>query len=149
MNSFRLPVGDWSGDGHGKCDWFTVTTPWTSGDIERAFKAAKARLPHINPEHLCAEYEERNISFDVAQAMRAAGYPGMQPDTFALPGDPGVDDCDEIDRVDWPDWDTEEFARYVVWYANQGDPDLKLQLVPNVDLPTVLSTVGGYGLFYT
>lgn len=36
MNKVRFPVGDWSDDGHGNCDYYFATTNKTTQDIREA-----------------------------------------------------------------------------------------------------------------
>ena len=35
-HSFALPIGDWSGDGHGHCEWFTVRSNKPLEDVRKA-----------------------------------------------------------------------------------------------------------------
>ena len=133
--TFRIPIGDWSGDGHEKCDWFTATAVKPIEKVREAFFAAKKLLPHLNPEKFCCDYEDNQVPEDIATELTKKGL------TF-----------------DVEDLSSEDMARIVVWFLNRGDPELDVKLSPEVDVP-MLPFLGydkkkrhisffGYGLFY-
>jgi len=117
-HAFRIPVGDWSGDGHGKCDYIDATAAKPIGDVREAYFAAKAKVPAlIHPESFCEAYEDSSVPDDVAAALRAAGAP--------LPED--LEDGFGGDAM----------AAIVAWFINQGDPacDVRLDGNPPPMLP--------------
>lgn len=135
---FRIPIGDWSGDGHGKCENFPASAAKPIDSVREAYFAAKARHPKICPEEFCHEYEDSSVPEAVAKAVAEAGGPKVFAKEDEGPGADGM-------------------AEYVVWFLNQGDPDLDAKLEPN-DIPS-LAFYGadpkgrhirfiGYGLFY-
>jgi hypothetical protein len=132
--SFHIPIGDWSSDGHGKCDFIHATAAKPILDVREAYFKAKKKLPKLCPERFCSEYEDDTLPDGVAKALRDAGCP--------LPEDLGM-------------FGTPEMAAVVVWFLNQGDPELDARLDDNP--PEMLSFVGkdekrrhigfiGYGL---
>jgi len=61
-NIWKIPIGDWSNDGHGKCDWFTVKSNFTVEEAREAyFKAVKESQLDIAEEIAC-EYENSSVS---------------------------------------------------------------------------------------
>jgi hypothetical protein len=139
-HSFRIPIGDWSNDGHGRCDWFDATATKPIKDVIKAFAAAKKKLPNeVNPENICADYGDNSPSEDVCQKLVELGAP------FEKRTDDGWNYFDN----DY--FGQDEMAQLVVWFLHQGDPDLDVQL--DGDRPPMLCDgtphIGhiGYGLF--
>jgi hypothetical protein len=132
---FHIPIGDWSGDGHSKCEFFHATAAKPIVDVREAYFKAKKKLPKLCPERFCSEYEDDTLPDGVAAALRDAGCP--------LPDDLGT-------------FDLADMAAVVVWFLNQGDPELDAR--PDNNPPEMLSFVGkdekrrhigfiGYGLW--
>lgn len=98
---FQIPIGDWSKDGHGKCDYYDATAAKPIEDVREAYFAAKAKFP----KELCPEEIYRRddtISDELREKIKSAS---------------GLDIDSEI-----------SMAAYVVWFINQGDPDVKIRL---------------------
>lgn len=137
---FKLPIGDWSGDGHGKCDYFTCEADADSiAEVKEAFDAASQSLPTVlDPRTFCSEYEEYRVPNEVATI------------------------CDEVGILTndgWPDGKIFEegslgMAEYVIWFINQGNPNLNARMsaintVPILHYgyhPTSHTSFIGYGL---
>lgn len=132
-HAFRIPIGDWSDDGHGKVEWFYATAAKPIEDVREAYFAATKKLPDACcPENFCDAYQEPEIAPDSRAALEAAGYKVPK----------------EIDA--------ESMAKIVAWFINYGDPsvDVKLDGNPPPMLPFYGSdskrrSIGhmGYGLF--
>jgi len=133
-HAFRIPIGDWSDDGHGKCDWYDATAAKPIADVREAYFAAKEKLPEACcPESFCENYQESEIAPASRAALAAAGYGGLPKEM-----------------------DQEQMAKVVVWFLNQGDPSIDVRL--NGKPPEMLPFYGsdkkkrhiggfGYGLF--
>ncbi len=60
MYTFRLPIGDWSKDGHNECDYYIIssnTSPKDLGDIY--IDVCKK----TSIDKICSDYGDNNISF--------------------------------------------------------------------------------------
>lgn len=107
MAQFRIPVGDWSDDGHGKCEWFTVESSqpvqaWREG----YFKAKKAH-PDLAPDG--PELEQAvPTDWPRDRIKEIVGFEDLH------------DDCN----------DSETVARYVIAFCKLGDPSLDGSIVP-------------------
>jgi len=66
---FKLPIGDWSGDGHGKCDWYELDTDASINEVRDAYFKAKEMIPTLCPEDICSDYEENYVDLDLAQEI--------------------------------------------------------------------------------
>ena len=61
-NLWNIPIGDWSGDGHGKCDWFTIKSNFTVEQAREAyFKSIEKSGIDICKE-VAYEYEDSSVS---------------------------------------------------------------------------------------
>lgn len=110
--SFKFYIGDWSADGHGKSDAFFATAAKPIGDVREAYFAAKTKLSErLCPESYACNYEDATIPDDVAHHLRALGCP--------MPVDVKMVGSDEM-------------AAIVVWFLNQGDPDVDVRLVTDI-----------------
>lgn len=63
MHTFTLPIGDWSDDGHGKCDYYTVESNMSVEEVrEIHFKIEE--VTGVNIEKVCSEYDVSYIPAD-------------------------------------------------------------------------------------
>lgn len=61
-NIWNIPIGDWSDDGHGKCDWFTIKSNFTVEQAREAyFKSVEKSGVDICKEVAC-DYEDNSVS---------------------------------------------------------------------------------------
>jgi len=72
---FTIPIGDWSGDGHGQCDDFDATAAKDIEEVRKAYFAAKEKLKEVCPETFCNGYEESEIPDDVCNELERLGAP--------------------------------------------------------------------------
>jgi len=138
MNTYQLPIGDWSHDGHGHCEWFTVTSDASAKEIFAAYHDSVKLHPDIDPDKICNEYGENIIDPDILEKIIAAGFNG-----FTHSEDDGVD--------------TDQFVEYVVWFINLGKPSVNLTLIPKDHSNELINWTAqkegttfpgfGYGLF--
>lgn len=136
---FQIPIGDWSGDGHGQCDVYYATSNKLIIDVREAYFAAKKKLPKkMCPENFCHDYEDGVIPDSVIKLLKKYK-------------------CNLAKVAEDEGFSSKEMAEYVVWFINQGNPDVNAILMDEEDVPT-LSFYGyddkkrhiqfiGYGLF--
>lgn len=112
---FRIPIGDYSSDGHGKCDYFAASSALSLNEVREAYFKAKEELPKIIcPENFVNQYEEYEISDEVVQALKDAGYTSDDENFYT-------------------DFGTGEMAEYVVWYINKGNSSCDIKLEPKIN----------------
>lgn len=148
VGQFEIKIGDWSGDGHGQCDSYRVQSNKPVKDAREAYFVAKDKLPpHLCPENFLNKYEDVSLPSNVYEDAKTLGF-----DFFS---DWDDDETPLSDRLEYPQIYSEKMCQYVLWFMKQGDPDLELSIVPNVN---TLSFYGfdeknrhigfiGYGLF--
>lgn len=61
-NLWNIPIGDWSDDGHGRCDWFTIKSNFTVEQAREAyFKSVEKSGVDICKE-VAYEYGNNSVS---------------------------------------------------------------------------------------
>lgn len=82
MYQFHLSIGDWSGDGHGRSEDFTVAS---NAPVETV-REAHYKIPEVTEvdiESICSEYGEDEIDAETVQVLKDMGFqfenqfPGM------------------------------------------------------------------------
>jgi len=106
---FKIVLGDWSNDGHGRTSAVEVECTASSiNQVREAFFKAKALLPETcHPDVLCSEYGE------------------------SCPPDEAVA---EVERQGGPHYDGDStmwMANLAAWFLNVGDPSLCCSVVDN------------------
>ena len=119
--TFKIPIGDWSGDGHGKCDYVIATATKPIEAVREAYFAARKKLPKCCPEKFCDDYEDGSVPADTRAALRKAGAP--------------LGSDDDLDNGDG--FGVEEMASIVAWFINQGDPSLGVEIAPVDAVPSL------------
>jgi len=70
MNKIEFPIGDWSGDGHGKCDTYLATTPMSVQEVREAHFAAPSVLG-FDIGDICKDYHESEIDESILEKISA------------------------------------------------------------------------------
>jgi len=142
---FTIHIGDWSGDGHGRCETFHVETNASIEEVREAYFRARAKLPeHLCPENFMNAYEDRSLPVEAWRDALEAGF-----DFF--------EDFEEFNYEPDLDYDVSPHIlfKYVMWFIQQGDPNLSLrEIAPTpslsffgVDSQNRHINFIGYGLF--
>ncbi|PAD70589.1 hypothetical protein CHH83_01955 [Bacillus sp. 7586-K] len=70
---FSMPIGDWSDDGHGKCDYYTIVSNKSVEEVrEIHFKIAD--VTGIELDRICSEYEQNYIYVDLLEDLKELGF---------------------------------------------------------------------------
>lgn len=70
---FIMPIGDWSGDGHKRCDYFTIESNKPIKDIREAHFNIKTKTG-IDIETICTNARHATIPTDILTKLKAYGY---------------------------------------------------------------------------
>lgn len=73
MTLIRFPVGDWSGDGHDKCDYFQAKSNKTVQEVREIHFSAKETLG-FDIGDICSDYEESEVREDLLEELVKAGF---------------------------------------------------------------------------
>lgn len=131
---FRMSIGDWSDDGHGKHKDYIVLSNHPVERVREAHFRIK-EVTGIDIDNLCRRYDDSSIPSEVEDKLLEIGF------EF------------ECEGCTYPD----EFASLWVFLLWKADPGLELKIV-NDNIPTLhfygfdekRRHIGhiGYGLFY-
>ena len=73
LYKYRFPVGDWSDDGHGKCDYFIVSGDKPVEEVGRAHNSCIDVLGfHIGD--ICSNYEESDLRPNIQDILSERGF---------------------------------------------------------------------------
>lgn len=73
MYKFSMPIGDWSDDGHGKCEYFIVKSNKPVEEVREIHFQIKEKTG-VNIEELCSEYEDNTIFVDDLEEIEELGF---------------------------------------------------------------------------
>lgn len=73
LYTINFPVGDWTNDGHGKCDYFVVKSNKSVVELTGIHISVKEKLGFDIGE-ICAEYEDSELSLDIYDKLVNAGF---------------------------------------------------------------------------
>ncbi|ADO59928.1 hypothetical protein [Paenibacillus polymyxa] len=73
MVEFLMPIGDWSGDGHGMCKYYLICSNKPFEEVERAHHKIKDNTG-IDLESICADYQENEISCEMKDMLDETGF---------------------------------------------------------------------------
>jgi hypothetical protein len=83
MNKIKFPIGDWSDDGHGKCDYFFATTRMDIKYVREAHFAAPSVIG-FDIGDICRGYREFDISKSIEEKILAI-FPDWQSESVDCP----------------------------------------------------------------
>ncbi len=142
-HTIAIAIGDWSDDGHGKCEYIHFKSNKPIDDVREAYFKAGENHEDLLPENFCSEYEEGTISPEYMAPILEA-FPGIA-EHLEQPGE-GEDYYANVEFM------TELVRRFI----QLGDPEIQLEKM--AEAPTLhfygydekKRHIGyiGYGLFY-
>ena len=157
MNKFRLPIGDWSGDGHSQCKYYTVSSNKPISEVREAHYKIE-ETTGINIEELANVYEENWIeSEDVEKLVNIGfydyintieGYSYMKEYAESIVDKEGEEGRDyEVDE--------DIMAHLWLFLLTKADPELKFELEEPLEMLPFFGrdkkgrhiSFVGYGLF--
>lgn len=116
--TFRIDIGDWSGDGHGQSESYIVDANKSIEEVREAYFKACKNLPDILcPENFCDGYEESEVPEDVIEAAIKAKAPYLS----------------DLKGQEYQDFGPQEMCNYVIWFIKQGDSELELNRREDID----------------
>ena len=148
---FKLPIGDWSDDGHGKCEWFIVQANKPLPDIFKAYCAAVEKLGINIGEDVCSQYEESFITKEMYERLQTLGWKYNLQKSYDYNDEGKYVQMDKSYNLE-----IESMVDLVLWFLKEGDSELELELkedeVPsfiNWNKPPDVENLPsfGYGLF--
>lgn len=140
MNTYKFPIGDWSDDGHGQCDYFLVESPCDIQQIREAHFSCKEKFG-FDIGDICHDYNDNEV----------------QPHEIECITNMGIDLSKYCQDNNWTIYCTGSLVALWVEILNKIDPSLHLRYIPPIKYESInfygydkkkrhLKTPG-YGLF--
>ena len=144
----KLPIGDWSDDGHGKCEYFLIGSNLSVEEVREAYFKACDTLGEDLSNFLCSDYEDSEVPKEKIEFLKTKG----------------VDISDLLEEWNYMNnfhsisfKSTQHFAIYILKCLNKlGNKDFAWEILDN-DIPMIPfygvddknRSIGyfGYGLF--
>ncbi|ASZ74939.1 hypothetical protein FDI69_gp248 [Rhodococcus phage Trina] len=146
---YAIAIGDYSDDGHGKCDRYVVESDkdFDLKDIAKAYQQSRKELGK-GIEDIATSYESWPLESD-AQVFVDAGLQWPK-DWF----DPDEDDPEDLAEVLAENWDEDVWVYVFEFMVKRHLPEFNLKIVKS-DLPVLFGDWGavatkgqiGYGTF--
>lgn len=139
---FNIPIGDWSHDGHSKCDYYLCETDATIEQVREVYFDL-TKLLGFKFDDVCGDYEERTMQEAHAERLVELGL--ISEKTAKMYVEEYVDG-------------SRQFASILVDALNLVDPNLNIKMIESEKVPNLTfygfdeqkRHIGhiGYGLFY-
>lgn len=121
MYKFNIPVGDWSGDGHNMCNYYTVESNKPVEEVREIHFKIKEVIG-IDLDKVCRDYEDYTIADEEYQILKDLGFE-FDSNNF---------DDDEDNAIVYPSG----FAKIWMFLLMQTDKSLELKMI-NSDIPNL------------
>jgi hypothetical protein len=117
---FKLPIGDWSNDGHGHCDYFIIESNTPVENLREIYFDTKEKTnssldgsdwDNKRVSTPCSEYCDDKMSAEQIEAL------GLNPDDYSI-----------YQRGDFFFLDSEGFAEMFIDFIMTHNPDVKLEI---------------------
>lgn len=116
MYKFRMSIGDWSDDGHGKHEDFIISSNVPVQVVREAHFAMKDKLG-FSVEDICSEYEDTVIDIKTTKIIKDLGFE--------------FEDYTEYGEADMY---CTAMAKLWIFLLQKVDPNLELRII-NDDIP--------------
>lgn len=124
MYKFKIPIGDWSDDGHGKHEDYLIESNKPLEEVKELYFQACDKLGFTLDGHgslsPCSEYEESTMKEETVDRLIKFG----------------IDITNEQKKMWTEDYvDIEEMCQLVLNLIKTQDKDLLLKIIPNKNFP--------------
>ena len=120
MYKFKLPIGDWSNDGHGKADWYIIESNKPLQEVRELYFQACEKLGWTLDGHdkktPCSEYEDNTFPKETLQELLDFGVKLDQ------------NDIDYIFEQEYTDG-SELFLKIILEFIKTQDSELVLNII--------------------
>lgn len=140
MHNIKFPVGDWSNDGHGQCEWVLLDSSVPVDDLREMYFNACSQSGIVFDREICSSYDDNQIEKKQLQKL------GITKEEVSF------------DEEEYEDFGvtTELFMRIFIAWMKKHNPGLELTVIED-NMP-IFSRYGfdakkrhighlGYGLF--
>lgn len=111
MYKFRMSIGDWSDDGHGKHSDFIIRSNFPV-EVVREAHFAMENVLGFNIEDLCSEYEETVIDIKTTKIIKDLGF-----------------DFEDYTEIGEAEMYASAMAKLWIFLLQKVNPELKLEII--------------------
>lgn len=129
---FKMPIGDWSSDGHGLCSYYKIESDFPVENVREAHFKVKEKTG-IDLESLCSDYEDSYLPFTIIKALLEFGFNkdlilDFDEELFnvALRNNEPEEYDENSNGVD-----AETVANIWLFLLNHVNPELNLKIIPD------------------
>lgn len=115
-HQFKIPIGDWSDDGHGMCDYYLITSNKSVEDVREIHFTIPEKLG-VNIEEICSDYEQSSISYETAVQIAELGF-----------------DLGQIKEDSDVNMDSNSMCKLWIFLLMKADPTLELKIAKENDV---------------
>lgn len=127
--NFKFAIGDWSKDGHGKCDYFVVKSNKPVEEVRESHYKIK-NVTGINIDELCSEYGDSAIHNDVYMKLIRLGF-DFKSEGF----DVYLEEEEEEEEEDLEAYcNSLSYLKLWIFLLKQVDKSLEIEIIKN-DIP--------------
>lgn len=160
MYKIKVPIGDWSGDGHSQCQEYMIISSHPASELRKAYYESELKTGltfrhkyNDNPAHIkpiCTDYEENFIDEEQIEGLLEAGFNFNLIDLYE-------DECPVLGEnlpYDFIYLDESNIFKMLMWFIGLGLDGFEYEIA-NDEFES-LSEYGagnfchqfGYGVFY-
>ena len=130
-NVLKIPIGDWSNDGHGQCDYYKVESNVLVEEVREAHFLIKEKTG-IDVGKVCSEYQEPYLTFQTVETLINLGF----NTNLILDFDEKL--FEKAKSANNPDYyegnadgvDSETIAHIWLFLLNKVNPEMNLKIIP-------------------
>lgn len=115
---FKLPIGDWSCDGHCQCEWYVIESNTPLEDVREAYFESVKKTGFDFIKEVCSEYESHTIDEPTYEALKELN----------------IDFGFEIIEEDLEEgiWIEEnDYIKMLFQFIRLSNPFIKLEIIPD------------------
>jgi hypothetical protein len=131
MYTINLVIGDWSHDGHGKSDHFTIESNLTTKEMNQAYKSGSIILGFDFVKTVARDYEDNMLRGEAYDTMVEHGI--LE----------GISFDDHNEEEGYASLWTEDYAEIYLRIVALGSDSFGYKKINGANL-----NIGGYGLYY-
>lgn len=127
MYKLRIPIRDWSNDGHGKCNYHTISSNMTIEKVREVHFKIKEKTG-VDIESICSEYDDSYINLEMIDKLAKIGLSIEELDLLAE-GEVCMNAKEDEIYVS-----NKDMCHIWIALLNYVDPNLNLTLLKNIPM---------------
>ncbi|WPS85274.1 hypothetical protein SMD22_01215 (plasmid) [Brevibacillus halotolerans] len=114
MYQFRMPIGDWSQDGHSQCDYYLIQSNKSVEEVREIHFSVPDKTG-VNIEEICSDYEESSVDSETMEKIIELGfYRNLKQDSY--------------EEGKETNFSSEDMCKLWIFLLMKADPTLQLEI---------------------